>query len=169
LKTAIRSDDPVVYMEHKDLWPLQGEVPDGEHLVPFGSARVVRAGTDITIVSWSKTVHTANEAAGELAARGIEAEVIDLRTLWPWDEEAVFASVARTGRLLVAHEAVGVSGFGAEIVASVCEKHHDALRAPPRRVTAPRVPIAYAPPLEDHVRVTVARLVEAVRELVPEK
>jgi len=71
LKTAIRSDDPVVYMEHKDLWPLQGEVPDGEHLVPFGSARVVRAGTDITIVSWSKTVHTANEAAGELAARGI--------------------------------------------------------------------------------------------------
>ncbi|MDX2316041.1 MAG: alpha-ketoacid dehydrogenase subunit beta [Gammaproteobacteria bacterium] len=167
LKTAIRSDDPVVYMEHKDLWPLEGEVPDGEHLVPFGSARVVRAGTDITIVSWSKTVHTAAEAAAELAAQGIEAEVIDLRTLWPWDEETVFASVEKTGRLLVAHEAVGVSGFGAEIVASVCEQRHDALRAPPRRITAPRVPIAYAPPLEDHVRVTTTRITEATRQLIP--
>jgi pyruvate dehydrogenase E1 component beta subunit len=166
LKTAIRSDDPVVYMEHKDLWGLQGEVPEGEHLVPFGSARVVRAGTDVTIVSWSKTVHTASEAATELATRGIDAEVIDLRTLWPWDEETVFASVAKTGRLLVAHEAVGVSGFGAEIVASVCEQHYGALRAPPRRLTAPRVPIAYAPPLEDDVRVTTTRIVEACKQLV---
>jgi pyruvate dehydrogenase E1 component beta subunit len=166
LKTAIRSDDPVVYMEHKDLWGLEDEVPEGEHLVPFGSARIVRAGKDISIVSWSKTVHTALEAATDLAGHGIDAEVVDLRTLWPWDEDTVFASVSKTGRLLVAHEAVGVSGFGAEIVASVCEQLHDSLRAPPRRVSAPRVPIAYSPPLEDCVRVTTARIVETARQLV---
>jgi len=166
LKTAIRSDDPVVYMEHKDLWALEGEVPEGEHLVAFGQARRVRGGSDISIVSWSKTVHAASEAAGLLAATGIDAEVIDLRTLYPWDEQAVFASVAKTGHLLVAHEAVGVSGFGAEILARVCEQCFDALRAPPRRVTAPRVPIAYSPPLEDRVRVTTAKIVEAAKELI---
>lgn len=169
LKSAIRSDDPVVYMEHKDLWSLQGEVPDGEHLVDFASARVVRAGSDVSIVSWSKSVHTASEAATELASRGIDAEVIDLRTLWPWDKEAVFASVSKTGHLLVAHEAVGVSGFGAEIIASVCEQCFDSLRAAPRRVTAPRVPIAYSPSLEDNVRVTAARIAEAVKGLMSEK
>lgn len=166
LKTAIRSDDPVVYMEHKDLWGLEGEIPDGEHLVDFASARVVRAGADVSIVSWSKTVHTASDAAAELANRGIDVEVIDLRTLWPWDEQTVFASVAKTGRLLVAHEAVGISGFGAEIVASVCERMHGQLRAPPRRVTAPRVPIAYSPPLEDNVRVSAARIADAACGLV---
>lgn len=166
LKAAIRSDDPVVYMEHKDLWGLEGEIPPGEHLVDFGRARLVRRGTDVSIVSWSKTVHTAHQAASMLAQDGIEAEVIDLRTLWPWDEETVFASVSKTGRLLVAHEAVGVSGFGAEIVASVCEQLHDTLRAPPRRITAPRVPIAYSPPLEDRVRVTTARIVEAARKSI---
>ena len=169
LKTAIRSDDPVVYMEHKDLWGLQGEVPEGEHLVAFGRARVVRAGTDVSIVSWSKTVHTASEAAAELAGHGIDAEIIDLRTLWPWDQETVSASVAKTGRLLVAHEAVGVSGFGAEIVAAICEQHFESLRAAPQRVTAPRVPIAYSPPLEDCVRVTAARIVEAARRLMSER
>lgn len=166
LKTAIRSDDPVVYMEHKDLWGLKGEVPEGEHLVAFGSARIARAGADVSIVSWSKTVHVAAEAASELASKGIDAEVIDLRTLYPWDEEAVFASVAKTGHLLVAHEAVGVSGFGAEIIARVCEQCFDALRAPPRRVTAPRVPVAYSPPLENQVRVTTARIVEATIQLL---
>ncbi len=166
LKTAIRNDDPVVYMEHKDLWSMHGEIPEGEHLVALGSARVVRAGTDVSIVSWSKTAHTASEAAAVLAGHGIDAEVIDLRTLWPWDEEKVSASVAKTGRLLVAHEAVGVSGFGAEIVASICEQHFDCLRASPRRVTAPRVPIAYSPPLEDCVRVTTNRIVEAAKQLM---
>ncbi len=147
---------------------MQGEIPQGEHLVAFGSARVVRTGTDVSIVSWSKTAHTASEAAAELAGHGIDAEVIDLRTLWPWDQETVSASVAKTGRLLVAHEAVGVSGFGAEIVASICEQHFDSLRASPRRVTAPRVPVAYSPPLEDCVRVTTTRIVEAARQLMSE-
>ena len=113
-----------------------------------------------------RTWDTAAEAARELSGHGIDAEVIDLRTLWPWDEETVSASVAKTGRLLVAHEAVGVSGFGAEIVASICEQHFDCLRAAPRRCTAPRVPIAYSPRLEDFVRVTVARIVAAARQLV---
>ncbi|MDX1433475.1 MAG: transketolase C-terminal domain-containing protein, partial [Gammaproteobacteria bacterium] len=166
LKSAIRSDDPVVYMEHKDLWGLEDEVPDGDHLVALGAARIAHAGDDVTIVSWSKTVHEAVRAAGELAAEGIGAEVIDLRTLWPWDEACVYASVERTGRLLVAHEAVGVSGFGAEIAASVAEHRFAALKAPVRRVTAPRVPIAYAPPLEDRVRVTSSRIATAARELV---
>ena len=166
LKSAIRCDDPVVYMEHKNLWPLEGEVPDGEHLVQLGQARIARAGRDVTIVSWSATVHSALEAAGALAHDRIDAEVIDLRTLWPWDRDCVFASVRKTGRLIVAHEAVQVAGFGAEIAATVAEHLHHVLKAPVRRVGAPRVPIAYAPPLEDAVRVTGAMIAEAARKSV---
>ena len=166
LKRAIRSDDPVVFMEHKDLWGLEGEVPEGEHLLEFGVARVLRAGADLTIVSWSKSVHAADEAADVLAGEGIDAEVIDLRTLWPWDETTVAESVCRTGRLLVAHEAVGVAGFGAEILASVCERHHHALRCAPRRVTAPRVPIAYSPALEDRIRVGAQQIAAAARRMM---
>jgi len=163
LKTAIRSDDPVVYMEHKNLWALEGEVPDGEP-IPFGVARTVREGGDVTIVSWSATVHRAVEAAEKLDQEGVSAEVIDLRTLWPWDEAAVLASVEKTGRLVVAHESVGVGGFGAEVAAVVSEKAFGALKAPVRRVASPRVPIAYAPPLEDLLRVTADRIVATVRE-----
>ena len=106
LKAAIRCDDPVVYLEHKNLWPLEGDVPEGEHLVEIGKARIARAGSDLTIVSWSATVHVSMAAAEALARDGIEAEVIDLRSLWPWDKATVLESVAKTGRLLVAHEAV---------------------------------------------------------------
>jgi pyruvate/2-oxoglutarate/acetoin dehydrogenase E1 component len=166
LKSAIRCDDPVVYMEHKVLWPLEGEVPDGDVLVPIGEARVAREGGDITLVTWSATVHVALEAAAELARAGIEVEVVDLRTLWPWDKPAVLASVERTGRLLVAHEAVSVAGFGAEIVATVCEALHGRLIAPPVRVAAPRIHIGYAPPLEDQVRVTPRRLIDAATRLM---
>jgi acetoin:2,6-dichlorophenolindophenol oxidoreductase subunit beta len=167
LKSAIRCDDPVVYMEHKLLWPLEGEVPDGEErLVPIGKARVARAGSDITLVTWSATVHVAMQAAGQLSQSGIEVEVIDLRTLWPWDKTAVLDSVARTRRLLVAHEAVSVAGFGAEVVATVCENLHGALLAAPARVAAPRIHIGYAPSLEDQVRVTPQRLVEAASRLM---
>jgi len=165
LKTAIRSDDPVVFMEHKNLWGLSGEVPDGEHLVPFGEARIVRPGRDLTIVTWSAQVHVAAAAAESLAAEGIESELIDLRTLWPWDKERVLASVAKTGRLLVAHEAVAVAGFGAEIAATVAERLGPALKAPVRRLGAPRTLIAYAPPVEDTVRVTAAAIAEAARSM----
>jgi pyruvate dehydrogenase E1 component beta subunit len=156
LASAIRCDDPVVYMEHKNLWGLEGEVPEGEHLVPFGQARIVRAGRGVTIVSWSSQVHVCAQAAEE-----VDAEVIDLRTLWPWDQEAVFASVARTGRLLVVHEAVTVSGFGAEIAATVAEK----MGVPVRRLGAPRAPVGYAPSVENAVRVTAPMIANAVREM----
>ena len=163
LKSAIRCDDPVVYMEHKNLWGATGEVPaDGDWTVPLGAARVARAGRDVTVVTWSRMVHECERAADTLAGEGVSAEVIDLRTLWPWDREQVLASVARTGRLLVVHEAVTAGGFGAEVAAAVAE----ALGAPVRRLGAPRVPIPYAPPLEDQMRVTEDMIAAAVRELV---
>ena len=169
LKAAIRSDDPVVYFEHKNMWALEGEVPDGDVTIPFGVARTAREGRDLTIVSWSATVHAATKAAETLAGEGIEVEAIDLRTLWPWDKEAVFASVARTGRLIVAHEAVQVGGFGAEVAATVAEHCFKDLKAPVKRLGSPRVPIAYAPPLEDMLRVTPDKIAEAARALVREK
>ena len=166
LKAAIRCDDPVVFMEHKGLWPLEGEVSAGDVVGEFGKARTVRDGKDVTIVSWSAAVHTAAEAAGKLAGEGIEAEVIDLRTLWPWDQGAVLDSVERTGRLLVVQEAVSVAGFGAEVAAFVAERLHKALMAPVKRLGAPRIPISYAPVLEDEVRVTAAAIAAAARGLV---
>ena len=163
LKSAIRCDDPVVYMEHKNLWGLAGEVPEDEDwTIPLGAARVEREGGDVTIVSWSRMVHVCTSAAAALDAEtGIAAEVIDLRTLWPWDRERVLASVARTGRLLVVHEAVAVGGFGAEVAATVAEE----LGAPVRRLGAPRIPIPYAPPLEDRARVTEDMIAAAVHEM----
>ena len=167
LKSAIRCDDPVVYMEHKDLWGLEGVVPDDDgHVVPLGVANVVLEGDDVTIVSWSKTVHAALDAARSLAQTGIAAEVIDLRTLWPWDTETVYASVWKTGRLVVAHEAVTVSGFGAEIAASVGEECFGGLRAPIRRLGSPRAQIAYSPPLEDMLRVDAGAIAAAAAALI---
>ncbi|TCT11542.1 pyruvate dehydrogenase E1 component beta subunit [Tepidamorphus gemmatus] len=166
LKAAIRCDDPVVYMEHKGLWPLEGEVPAGDVVGEFGKARLVREGGDVTIVSWSAAVHTVAEAAVRLAEEGIDAEVIDLRTLWPWDQGAVLGSVGRTGRLLVVQEAVAVAGFGAEVAAFVAERLHKALKAPVKRLGAPRIPISYAPVLEDEVRVRTEAVVAAARGLV---
>ncbi len=166
MKAAIRCDDPVVYMEHKNLWGLEGEVPEGDdRLVPFGEARVVREGGDLTIVSWSAQVHACATAAEALARDGIDAEVLDLRTLWPWDKARVLASVEKTGRLLVVQEAVSVAGFGAEIAATAAEHLHKALKAPVKSLGAPRIPISYAPPLEDTVRVTEAMVAAAAQAL----
>ena len=167
LASAIRCDDPVVYMEHKDLWGLEGEVPDDDvHPVPLGVAKIILEGDDVTIVTWSKTVHAALDAARALAQTGIAAEVIDLRTLWPWDTRTVYASVWKTGRLIIAHEAVTVSGFGAEIAASVGEECFGRLRAPIRRLGSPRAQIAYAPPLEDLLRVGAETIADAAASLV---
>ena len=164
LAASIALDDPVVYMEHKNLWDLEGEVTD-DPSVQLGKARVARAGGDCTLVAWSGQVHVALESAETLAKEGVELEVIDLRTLWPWDEAAVAASVAKTGRLIVAHEAVGVGGFGGEVIATIAEKHFDLLRRPPMRLAAPRIPISYAPDLEDQARVTAGQIVAAVKGL----
>lgn len=165
MKTAIRNDDPVVYMEHKNLWGLEGDLDDPPAPIPFGRARVARTGTDATIVAWSACVHAALDAATELAQEGRRVEVIDLRCLWPWDRDTVLTSARKTGRVLIAHEAVRVGGFGAEIAAVVAEEAHGALKAPVRRLGSPRAPIAYAPPLEDLLRVTPAHIARAVRGL----
>ena len=157
LHAALESGDPVVYMEHKELWGLQGEVPEG-HRVALGTAAVRREGRDATLVTWSRTVHTALEAAAAAAQRGLSVEVIDLRTIWPWDRETVLASAAKTRRLLVAHEAIQAGGFGAEIAATVAET----LQIPVRRLGAPRVPVGYSRPLEDEARITPDKILAQI-------
>ncbi len=158
LASALASDDPIVYLEHKELWGLRGEV-DTTLQVPLGVARVARAGTDLTIVTWSRTVHESLLAAETLAAEGISCEVIDLRSLWPWDRDTVLTSCAKTGHLLVAHEAVQVAGFGAEIAATVAE----GLGCPVRRLGAPRIPVGYAPTLEAEARIDATKIAAAAR------
>lgn len=165
LKSAIRCDDPVVYMEHKNLWALEGEVDNNDPL-PLGRRRLLRTGDDLTLLSWSAAVHQAKAAAETLESEGASVEVIDLRTLWPWDKERVFDSVKKTGRLIIAHESVQAGGFGAEIAATVSDVLFRDLKAPVKRLGAPRVPIAYAPPLEDTVRVTADMIAETARGLM---
>jgi len=160
LHAALESGDPVVYLEHKELWGVEGEVTTGSR-VPLGSARIVRAGTDLTIVSWSKAMQPCVAAASELEGAGVSAEVIDLRTIWPWDRATVCGSVARTGALLVVHEAVQVGGFGAEIAAAVAEE----TGARVKRLGAPRIPPGYSKVLEDEARVSVAQIVAAAQAL----
>lgn len=164
LKSAIRADDPVVFMEHKDLWAARGDVPDDEGIVPIGVARTLREGTDLTIVSWSKMAQLSLEAAETLDGDGVSVEVIDLRTLWPWDKAAVYASVKKTGRLLVAQEAVQVGGFAAEILADVTDNCAGDLKTHGRRIGAPRMPVPYAEPMENEFRVTTERVVAKARE-----
>ena len=147
LAAALDCGDPVVYMEHKELWALEAEVPAGL-AVKLGSAHIARDGSDLTLVTWSSTLHTALAAAAQAAQQGISVEVIDLRTIWPWDRELVLACAARTGRLLVAHEAVQAAGFGAEIAATVAQE----LGIPVRRAGAARIPVGYARTLEDVAR-----------------
>lgn len=170
LKSAIRCDDPVVFLEHKELWNGVGEVSDdAEELIPLGKAKVTRAGTDVTIVAWSKMSLLALAAADALAAEGISAEVIDLRTLWPWDREAVLDSVGKTGRLLVAQESVQVAGVAGEIAMSVMEHvAPSVLKAPVSRLGAPRIPVGYSAPLEAEYRVTASHVAAEVRKLMQE-
>lgn len=144
LKSAIRDDNPVLFLEHKALFAMKGDIPDEEFLVPIGKADVKRAGKDVTVVATSRMVHHSLEAAKALAGEGIDAEVIDLRTITPLDKEAIFQSVRKTARLVVAHEAVTAFGVGAEVVATVCEELPGGLRAPPARVGAPFVPVPFA-------------------------
>ena len=165
MKAAIECDDPVVYLEHKDIWAHEGEVDTSQHY-DFGTAQVQRNGRDITIVSWSNTANLALDAASNLADKNIDAEVIDLRSLWPWDKTTVINSVRNTGRLLVAHESVQVGGFGAEVAATVAEHAHGQLKAPVKRLGAPRSLIAYAPNLEDQLRVTAAMIAAEAEKLM---
>jgi len=158
LAAAIACGDPVIYMEHKELWGLEGEVAAEEETV-LGKAKVLRPGNDVTLVSWSRTVHASLEAAKQAGEQGISVEVIDLRTIWPWDRDTVLASAAKTRRLVVAHEAVRAAGFGAEIAATVAEE----LGVPVKRVGGPRIPVGYSRPLEDEARVSVDSISRALR------
>ena len=161
LRAALASGDPVVYMEHKTLWGLSGMVNTDQAAV-LGQARTVRPGSALTLVSWSRQVHVCAEACEELAKDGFDVELIDLRSIWPWDREAVLASCRKTGKLLVVHEAVQAAGFGAEIVATAAE----AVGCVVKRLGAPRIPVGYAPVLEAQSRVTVADIAGAARSLL---
>jgi pyruvate dehydrogenase E1 component beta subunit len=163
LKAAIRDDNPVVFIESEVMYSLKGEVPAGEHVVPLGVAEVKRPGRDVTLVTWSKMVHTAMKAAEQLAGEGIEAEVVDIRTIRPLDEEAVVASVRKTHRCVVVQEGWPFAGVGAEIVALVTHEAFDALDAPPERVTNLDVPMPYARNIEELVLPSPARVIAAVR------
>ncbi len=145
LKSAIRDDNPVLFVENKALYGTKGEIPEEEYLVPIGKADVKREGRDVTVVATSRMVHQALQAASDLAKNGIEVEVIDLRTITPLDKEAIFRSVEKTSRLVVAHEAVKDFGVGAEISALVAEEMIDCLDGPILRVGAPYTPVPFNP------------------------
>jgi pyruvate dehydrogenase E1 component beta subunit len=167
LAAAIADPNPVVFIENKTLYFRKGEVLDPAPLVPIGSAATLRPGGDVTIVALSRLVDDALAAADRLSAEdGVEAEVIDPRTLVPLDLEAIVASVERTGRLVVAHEAVEHGGFGAEIAAHVQAAAFDFLDAPIARVGAPFAPVPFSPPLEDAYLPGSADVVLAVREMI---
>lgn len=160
LRAALQCGDPVVYIEHKALWGARGPV-DETLAVPLGQAARLREGDALTLVSWGKQLQACAAACDTLAAEGIAVELIDLRTLWPWDRETVLSSCARTGRLLVVHEAVQAAGFGAEIAATAAE----ATGCRIARLGAPRIPVGYAQVLEMQSRVTAEAITAAARKL----
>jgi pyruvate dehydrogenase E1 component beta subunit len=160
LAASLACGDPVVYLEHKELWGLEGDVAPARGAT-LGEADIARPGSDVTVVTWSRTRHAALEAAALAETQGVSLEVIDLRTIWPWDRETVLASAGRTGRVLIAHEAVQVAGFGAEIAATLAEESE----ARVRRLGAPRIPVGYSPPLEDESRITPQAIAAACMEL----
>ena len=169
IKAAIRDDDPVLYFEHKFLYRrIKEDLPEGEEiLTPIGKARVAREGTDLTIVTWSAMVWKALEAAEAIAAEGGgSVEVLDLRTLLPMDDEAIFASVTKTNRVLIVHEDTRTGGIAGEITARINESCFEWLDAPVKRVTAHDVPLPYAPTLEDFVLPQVEDIVNASRWLL---
>ena len=164
LKSAIRDDDCVLFFEHKYLYRrIKEELPAGEHLVPIGKARLAREGTDLSIITYAATVWKALEAAEELAQHGISVEVIDLRTLAPLDDEAIFATVRKTNRVLIVHEDTVTGGIAGEITARINEHCFEWLDAPVRRVAAHDVPLPYAPALEDYVLPQTSDIVRAAR------
>jgi pyruvate/2-oxoglutarate/acetoin dehydrogenase E1 component len=165
LKSAVRLGDPVLFIEHKRLYAMKEEFAAPPELPPIGKARVARAGTDVTVIAYSAMVRTALEAADELAASDVSVEVIDLRTLLPLDMETIAASVSKTHRVVVAHEAVRIGGVGAELAARISGDLFDELDAPVARVGCPFAPIPFAPELEQSLLPGAADIVRAVREL----
>jgi 2-oxoisovalerate dehydrogenase E1 component beta subunit len=168
LKAAIRDDDPVLFFEHKKLYRapfLRETLPQQDYVVPLGEARVHRAGRDITIVTYGMMVHESQKAAEQLAADGVEVEILDLRTLLPLDEAAILESVRRTNRVLIVHEDTRTGGIAGEIAMRISEKAFEWLDAPVLRVTAIDTPVPYSPPLEDYFLPQVSDIVAACRYL----
>jgi pyruvate/2-oxoglutarate/acetoin dehydrogenase E1 component len=166
LKSAIRDDNPVLLFEHLKLGGKKGQVPEEEYLVPLGEAKVVREGNDVTMVGIAWTVDVALQAAEKLTAEGISAEVIDLRTIVPWDKERILRSVNKTGRLVIVDEAHKTGSVASEISATVVEEAFDSLKAPIRRVCSLDVPIPFSPPMEGFVIPDVDKVLTAVREVM---
>ena len=168
LKTSIRSDDPVLFLEHKNLLNLKGPVPDGEHLVPFGKAALAREGKDVTVVGIAFMVKKALEAAEQLAKEGVSVEVIDPRTLAPLDIETVLESVYKTGRLLIVDEDFAPCGAASELAMQVMERGFDDLDAPVKRLTGLFCPAPYSPTLMENLVPDTKSTVQAIRELLAE-
>jgi pyruvate dehydrogenase E1 component beta subunit len=166
LKSAIREDNPVIFIEAQLLYPLVGEVPDGEYTVPIGSAEVKREGSDLTIIAWSKMVHFSLEAAGALSKEGVEAEVIDLRTLRPLDLPLILESVRKTGRAVIVEEGWPFAGVGAEIAYQIHHEAMDSLDAPVERVTSEDVPVAYAKNLEKASIPDPPKIIKAAKKVL---
>jgi 2-oxoisovalerate dehydrogenase E1 component beta subunit len=166
LKSAVRDNNPVLFFEHKFLYRrIKEELPEEEYTVPLGKAVTRREGRDLTILSYAAMMHTSLDAAAELAKEGIEAEVIDLRTLMPLDKEAIIASVKKTNKLLIVHEDTRTGGIAGEIASLVCENAFEDLDGPIARVTSLDTPVPYAPTLEEHFLPNVAKVAAAAREL----
>jgi 2-oxoisovalerate dehydrogenase E1 component beta subunit len=164
LVSAIEDPNPVLFFEHKHLYRrVKGEVPDDRYATPIGSARIHREGEDVTLVTWGAMVYTADEAAAGLD--DVSVEIVDLRTILPWDREAVLESVRKTSKVLVLHEDTHTAGFGAEIAATIAEEAFESLDAPPRRLAAPDTPVPFSPALEQAFIPQVADVSAAIREL----
>ena len=169
LRTAIRCDDPVLFLEHKHLYRQpynRSPYPGADYTIPFGRARVVREGTDVSIVTYGAVVHRAEVAAAQLERQGVSVEIIDLRSLSPFDWDAIAATVRKTNRVIVAHEDSLSWGYGAEIAARIGDQLFDHLDAPVRRVAAMDTFCAYNPVLEDEILPQTSHLVAAVQELI---
>ena len=162
---SIRDNDPIIFFEHKQLYQLEGEVPEESYTIPFGEANIVREGDAVTIVSLGQMVHLANEACDNLARDGIECEIIDLRTTSPLDEETILDSVEHTGRLVVVDEATPRCNIATDISALVAQNAFGALKAPIKMVTAPHTPVPFSDVLEDLYKPDAAKIEAAVREV----
>ncbi len=166
IKAAIRDEDPVLYFEHKYLYRrIKEDVPADDYIVPIGKAAIRRSGKDLTIISYGWMLHKSLEAADHLAEEGVEAEVIDLRTLLPLDDETILSSVAKTGKALIVHEDTRTGGIAGEIALRISERIFEYLEGPILRVTAPDTPIPYSPPLEEFFLPQVEEIVAAARWL----
>jgi 2-oxoisovalerate dehydrogenase E1 component beta subunit len=167
LKSAIRDDDPVLFIEHKFLYRrIKENLPDHDFTVPIGKANIRRKGKDLTIITWGAMIYVADEAANELAKDGVSAEIVDLRSIIPFDEEAILESVAKTNRVIILHEAPLTGGAGAEFAARIAEKAFDYLDAPIKRVASLDVPTPYSPPLEHFYLPNKDKVLLAARELL---